>query len=249
MTIGNHPKIKGEPTSEKLVQDYVSRFYQERYEGTGFLYHSKIVTQMLDGIKFRDGRYSDKVLDVGCGNGFVSSLYPNFDILGIDISDGMLANNPYIWKKAPAECMPFPDNTYDFVLCRSLLHHLEDPAIGLKEMLRVLKPGGKFVCWDPNQSLLNNTFRKIFQKTDRFSHLHKSFQDHELFKMIEDAGFEITEKRYIGFLSYPLIGFPDIMNLKLPIGIGRFFIWIDELIAKTPLKRFAWSLMVKAVKR
>lgn len=245
----NHPKIKGEPQDEKLVQDYVSQWYQKRYSGSGFLYHSRIVNDMLGGIKFRDGRYSDKVLDVGCGTGFVSSLYPNFDITGIDISDGMLEKNPYVWKKAAAESIPFPDNTFDFVLCRALLHHLEDPKIGLKEMFRVLKPGGTFSCWDPNAAALAITFRKMFQKTDRFSHLHHSFKDTELFSMIEEAGFEITERKYIGFLSYPLLGFPDIVDFKIPIGIGRKLIRIDDFISKTPLKKLAWSLMVKAVKK
>ena len=238
----------GEPTSEKLIQDYVSTLYPKRYSGTGFIYHSRIVTEMLEGIKFRDGRHSDRVLDVGCGIGFISQLYPNFDIVGIDISDGMLANNPYHWFKAPAEDIPFPDNTFDFVICRSLLHHLEDPKIGLKEMVRVLKPGGRFVCWDPNKAFLATIFRKIFQKTERFSHLHHSFNDADLFGMIEKAGLKIKDKKYIGFLAYPVIGFPDILNLNLPTGFGRILIKIDDLISKTFLNKMAWSLMVKAVK-
>ena len=211
---------RGEPTDEKLVQDYTSKWYSERYSGTGFLYHSRIVTDMLSGIKFRDGRYSDKVLDVGCGNGFISQLHPNFDIQGIDISDGMLALNPYQSVKASAEEIPFSDNTFDFVICRSLLHHLELPVLGLKEMFRVLKPGGRWVCWDPNHNIIYETIRHIFQGTDRFSHLHKSFNDEELFGMIEGTGFNITEKKYIGYLGYPLLGFPDIINFHIAIGIG-----------------------------
>ena len=156
----------GEPTSEKLVQDYSSKWYQRRYSGTGFLYHSRIVTQMLEGIKFRDGKHSDKVLDVGCGTGFVSMLYPNFDITGVDISDGMLAHNPHKWIKAPAEQLPFPDNHFDFVVCRSLLHHLDEPMAGLSEMYRVLKPGGKFMCWDPHHGFLYNIIRRLFQRPD-----------------------------------------------------------------------------------
>lgn len=246
--MGTHPKIKGEPTDEKLIQDYVSKWYDKRYSGTGFLYHSKIVTDMLEGIKFRDGRYSDKVLDVGCGVGFVSQLYPNFDITGIDISDGMLEKNPYKWVKAPAEAIPFPDNHFDFVICRSLLHHLDDPILGLREMVRVLKPGGKWVCWDPNAGTLATWFRKIFQKSDRFSHLHHSFKDMELLKMVEDAGLNIQDMKYIGFLAYALCGFPDIKNFHLPIWIGRNLIKIDDLLSKSFIKRCAWSLMVKGVK-
>lgn len=240
---------RGEPTDEKLVQDYTSKWYQQRYSGSGFLYHSRIVTTMLDGIKFRDGRYSDKVLDVGCGIGFISQLYPNFDITGLDISDGMLERNPYVWKKAPAEDIPFPDNHFDFVVCRSLLHHLDDPRVGLREMVRVLKPGGKWVCWDPNHNALYELIRHIFQKTDRFSHLHHSFNAEELFSMVEESGLEINERKYIGYFGYPLLGYCDIVDFKIPIWLGRKIIRLDDFISKTPLKKFSWSLMVKAVKK
>ena len=151
----------GEPTDEKLVQDYVSKWYKKRYSGTGFLYHSRIVTTMLDGVQFRQGRVSDKILDTGCGTGFVSQLYPNFDVTGIDISDGMLAQNPFKWVKAPAEAIPFPDNSFDFVICRSLLHHLEVPAKGLAEMYRVHKPREKCVCWEPNLTIWNDWIRRL----------------------------------------------------------------------------------------
>ena len=238
---------KGEPTSEKLVQDYTSKWYKQRYSGTGFLYHSRIVTDMLQGVRMAD-RHSDKVLDVGCGTGLISQLYPNFDITGIDISDGMLSNNPHKWIKAPAEELPFPDNTFDYVVCRSLLHHLDDPLEGLIEMYRVLKSGGKWVCWDPNHGVIYGIIRHIFQHTDRFSHLHHSFKDDDLFAMIEEAGFKITEKRYIGYLAYPLLGFPDIVQFTISVGFGKFLMWFDEQISKTPFKKMSWSLMIRGKK-
>jgi len=239
---------KGEPTSEKLVQDYTSTLYPKRYSGTGFLYHSRIVTEMLDGVKLKDGKYSDKILDVGCGTGFVSTLYPCFDITGIDISDGMLSHNKHKWVKAPAEAIPFPDNHFDFVVCRSLLHHLDDPMVGLREMVRVLKPGGKWVCWDPNHNGIYESIRHIFQHTDRFSHLHHSFNADELFSMVKESGLKITEKRYIGYLGYPLLGFPDIIKFPIPIGVGKIIMKLDDIIGRSIAKKFSWSLMVKGEK-
>lgn len=239
---------RGEPIDEKLVQDYVSTLYPKRYSGTGFLYHARIVTEMLDGIKLKDGKYSDKVLDVGCGIGFVSTLYPSFDIVGIDISDGMLKNNPHKWIKAPAEAIPFPDNHFDMVVCRSLLHHLDDPRLGLKEMVRVLKPGGKWVCWDPLHGVIYNLIRGIFQHTDRFSHLHHSFDAEELINMIQESGLKVEENKYIGYLAYPLLGFPDIFNFKIPIWLGKQLIKLDNLISKSFLRELSWSFMVKCVK-
>lgn len=238
---------RGEPTDEKLVQDYVSKFYKIRYGGTGFLYHAKITTDMLRGARLSKN-LTHKILDLGCGNGFVSQLFPNFDIVGVDISDGMLANNPYKWVKGSAEAIPFQDSHFDFVIARSLLHHLDKPEVGLKEIYRVLKQGGKLVIWDPNHNALYETVRHIFQHTDRFSHLHHSFNDKELFKMIEDCGLKITEKKYIGYFGYPLLAFPDIINFHVPIWLGKIIIKIDDFISKTWFKKLSWSLMVRAEK-
>lgn len=238
----------GEPQGEVAVQNYISNLYPKRYSGNGFLYHSQIVTRMLQGIKFREGRYSDSVLDVGCGIGFVSQLYPNYDIVGIDVSDGMLARNPYKHLKAPAEAIPFPDNSFDYVVCRSLLHHLEVPAKGMAEMARVLKPGGKWVCWEPNLSVFNDWIRKLSKKTKRFSHWHKNFSPQELVGLIDGAGLTITEKVYHGHLAYPLLGFPDILEVPLPLWAGRLLMKIDDAIAKTPLGISGWATMIRATK-
>ena len=233
---------------EVEIQDFVAALYPIRYSGTGFLYHSRIVTDMLKEARFKDGKTSDKILDVGCGIGFVSQLYPNFDIVGIDVSDEMLKRNPHKWIKAEAENIPFDNNTFDFVICRSLLHHLEHPHIGLAEMFRVLKPGGRWVCWDPNYSFFSEIFRKIARNTSRFSHIHKNFRASELLDMIRYTGFEIVEERYIGFLAYPLLGFPDIINFRIPLGIGRALMAFDKLLEKTIFRKLAWSLMIKAAK-
>ena len=236
--------VLGEPE----VQDAVAKLYPKRYSGTGFLYHSRIVTQMLEGIKFRDGRHSDKVIDIGCGIGFVSQLYPNFDITGIDISDGMLERNPHKWLKAPAEAIPFPDNTFDFVVCRSLLHHLEDPLKGLVEMHRVLKPGGRWVGWEPNLSIFNDWIRRLAKLTRRFSHWHKNFEPDELLSMLSHAKFTLQEVTYHGYLAYPLAGFPDIVDFHLPLGVCKLLMRIDEMLTKTPLAPLGWSVMIRATK-
>lgn len=243
-----HPKIKGEPSEEEMVQDYISKWYPKRYSGTGFLYHARIVTDMLDGVKFRDGRYSDKILDVGCGIGFVSQLYPNFDITGIDISEGMLSQNKFNHVKAAAEDIPFGSNTFDFVVCRSLLHHLDDPSKGLKEMYRVLKPGGTWVCWETNFSFINDIVRRISRLTPRFSHWHKNFKSNELIADIKEVGFEIKEVKYMGYFAYPLCGFPDIFNFHVPLGLARKLMELDVIISKTWFKQLGWSIMVKGVK-
>jgi len=232
---------------EIQTQDRVSEFYKKRHTGVGFLWHARVTCDMLAGCKFRDGRTSDKILDVGCGTGFLSQLFPNFDITGVDISDGMLAKNPYKWVKGSVYELPFDSNSFDWVVSRGMLHHLEDPRKGMREMSRVLRPGGRFVCYETNWSFLNSIPRYLATFTGRFSRQHKNFKIKKL-EGIVSKHLQIYDKRFYGYLSVPLLGFPDILDLKIPIGLGEFIMRLDSLISKSPLRGLAFNSMIKAVK-
>jgi ubiquinone/menaquinone biosynthesis C-methylase UbiE len=72
-----------------------------------------------------------------------------FEVAGVDGSEGMLdqarINNPGAdIRQADVESLPFDDSTFDFVLCIEVLRYLPDSEQCIREMARVLKPGG--VC-------------------------------------------------------------------------------------------------------
>lgn len=100
----------------------------------------------------------DRALELGCGTGFfllnliqsgvarrgsVTDLSPgmvnvatrNGQSLGLDI-DGRVAD---------AERIPYDDDTFDLVVGHAVLHHIPDVALSLREVIRVLRPGGRFV--------------------------------------------------------------------------------------------------------
>lgn len=98
-----------------------------------------------------------KALDVGAGTGFLTRLLtPHFqEVSAIDITEAMLNKIPKSQNLrifvGEAEKLPFPDNEFDFVCAYSFLHHLFEPSIVMKEMVRVLKPGGViYVDLEPN---------------------------------------------------------------------------------------------------
>lgn len=94
-----------------------------------------------------------KVLDSGCGEGYVSRELARrgHKAVGIDASqyiiksakEATIGNDEYV--RADVFQMPFRDESFDCVVSNFLLVELENPEIFIKEVQRVLKPNGRFI--------------------------------------------------------------------------------------------------------
>lgn len=99
-----------------------------------------------------------EALEIGCGTGFFLLNLRQAGVLRrgevSDISPGMVevakANGARLGfavggRVADAEAIPYPDASFDLVIGHAVLHHIPDVALALREVLRVLRPGGRFV--------------------------------------------------------------------------------------------------------
>ncbi len=99
-----------------------------------------------------------KALEIGAGTGFFSLNLKQAGALGdvhvSDVSAGMVENATLNARKlgfdvtgtvSAAESLPYDDNTFDIVVGHAVIHHIPDVESALREILRVLKPGGRFV--------------------------------------------------------------------------------------------------------
>lgn len=102
----------------------------------------------------------ERVIDVACGTGLVARLAaeavgPDGGVAGLDPTPGMLDVARSVspagidWYQAPAESMPLPDASFDVVVCSMGLQFFGDKVQGLREMRRVLRPGGRAVVSTP----------------------------------------------------------------------------------------------------
>jgi len=109
------------------------------------------------------------VLDVACGTGdmVVELMKHGCEVTGIDLSEEMLA---IARQKVPsaavrvanAEALPFADGEFDAVTCAFGVRNFVHLEAGLREMLRVLKPGGKLVILElatPDSPLIKSFYR------------------------------------------------------------------------------------------
>ena len=98
----------------------------------------------------------ERVLDVACGTGIVARLAAAAmgmgHVVGLDINQGMLAvarsrsAGPGLhieWHEASALDLPFPDTSFDLILCQLGLQFFPDQPRALHEMIRVLVPNGR----------------------------------------------------------------------------------------------------------
>jgi SAM-dependent methyltransferase len=111
--------------------------------------------QLLTCVRFlrpRLARLNGKVLDVGCGEmPFRGFLARDVEYQGIDVPEAVsfgMRNHPEI-ALFDGLHIPFPDNSWDGILCTEVLEHTYDPETLVAEMLRVLRPGGTLLLTVP----------------------------------------------------------------------------------------------------
>lgn len=116
----------------------------------------------LDGVAGYRDHAGKKVLDVGCGLGTDTSRFSagGADVTAIDISPRAidLARRNFEWRGLSGdfhvmdgEAMNLPDNTFDYVYCHTVLHFTPSPEKMVREIHRVLKPGGRALLMTINR--------------------------------------------------------------------------------------------------
>ena len=97
------------------------------------------------------------VADVGTGTGFLAeaALDAGARVVGIDVSDNMLAQvagrfagRAFEARRGDADALPLGPGEADAVVANMVLHHAPDPPAAIREMARVLRPGGRLVITD-----------------------------------------------------------------------------------------------------
>lgn len=145
---------------EALIRAEFSR-QAETLESARFFNDADTLARMREAAALTP---TSRVIDVACGPGIVvEALAPHAgEVVACDITPAMLERAAARCAKAgltnvrcvqgPAEALPFADASFDVVVTRAALHHFPNPGAAVREMARVLRPGGRAVILDSTSS-------------------------------------------------------------------------------------------------
>jgi ubiquinone/menaquinone biosynthesis C-methylase UbiE len=126
--------------------------------------HESLAGRLLSP-EFFDVRGCKRILDAACGNGRYSRFLlrqadPDASLTAFDYSRGMLhrarkrlQDERVTHVAADLTRLPYTDRSFDAIVCGWVLEHLRDPAPGLRELARVLQPGGKLLLMATEDTL------------------------------------------------------------------------------------------------
>ena len=236
---------------EKEFHNSLQSRTQGRFEN---IFYKAIYNSNEDFFDFlKSNSKNSHLLDYGCGVGNSLEKVITFNpkkITGIDISEVSIEKAKEISTTTSiielfvdnCEKTKFENNTFDLVYGTGILHHL-NIELCLKEIKRILKPGGKFLFIEP---LGTNPLIKLYRKLTPNS---RSIDEHPLvdndFNLINEH-FNKIKVKYYGFLT--LVFFPFYSSPKNSI-IFKILKNVDQFLFNNWLfKKMAWSVLISAEK-
>jgi SAM-dependent methyltransferase len=190
--------LDGEPTwmDDSECADTLLPLYNDE-NGGHWLYSSRMraVLALISGIF--DPVDRPKVIDVGCGTGYVLSHIRKWGALtaGVEVSPDPLRlarerDPESVYLCAPSDGLPLGGGQFDLAISLDVYEHLEHELPVVKETLRVLRPGGRHLVFVP-------AHRWLWSRTDRVQSHFRRYSRRMLEALLAGAGFEVERTGFI----------------------------------------------------
>lgn len=249
---------------DEMAEHYADAYEASTNSGYSFRIRQQRVVEMFD-------QPGGKVLDVGCGPGvMVNELVRRrgCELWGIDIAPEMIRDAERRFAGEPRahfavgaiEKLQFPDSFFDAVVCMGVVEYIDDDVVAIREMLRVLRPGGTLIVtvpharspyriwnrfvWGPVSKLLYPALARVSR---RFAALAKSVHHREYRCASYSALFTANGSTVEDVVYYNMKIFPtplDVLLRPVSIRASRYL----ERFGRGALRWLGTGFIVKARK-
>lgn len=153
-----------------------------------------------------------QVLDIGCGTGANLPLLCeaagtgghvialDYSPLALQFAQGHLGDLPVSLLRGDATRLPFPDDHFDLFTMLDVLEHVEDDVAAVREIYRVLRPGGAFVLSVP-------AYQHLWSAHDEALHHFRRYEYRQLHQLLQGGGLRIWRLSFAMSLMPPLAWF------------------------------------------
>ena len=179
-----------------------------------FVARRHIFLSMLDRYMGADKPDGRRVLDVGCGTGTMLTYLARYGKPeGVDIDaeaiDYCHARGLERVSQAPAESLPYGDDTFDLVTALDVIEHTDDDIAVLREVGRVLRPGGKVLLTVP-------AYRFLWGRQDEINLHKRRYRAKQVRERLKTSGFDVLRLTYINAALFPAIAAIRLARHVLP---------------------------------
>jgi SAM-dependent methyltransferase len=176
-----------------MEQDFYPAYYRLEGRHWWFVGRREILLRVLDRHVGRRARID--VLDFGCGTGaFLPFLQRYGSVSAVDGDEAAVAfchqrGHAEVRHVAPGEPLPFADASLDLVTALDVVEHIADDVAALRELRRVLRPGGLLLVAVP-------AFMFLWGDQDEISHHFRRYTAASLRRSLQGAGFAVEHSSY-----------------------------------------------------
>lgn len=178
---------------DPVVREYAAAAHD--YDSKWSFYVDATTRETIARMKLQP---DDRVLDIGCGTGELltrlAAKYPTARLAGLDpvpemleIARGKLSAKVDL-QVGWANALPWPDGRFDVVVSCNMFHYITHPVDAMREMERVLRPGGRIVITDWCDDYLACRVCSIYLRATSRAHF-KTYRERECRLLLDEAGY------------------------------------------------------------
>jgi ubiquinone/menaquinone biosynthesis C-methylase UbiE len=203
-------RLSHDERRQKEYYNQIASVYDSYFANTYALqYQHRIYDSILDTVDL-EGKH---VLDAMCGGGEASTYLANrsCSVSALDISDEQCRIYSERFPRNAVVCESilntnFPDDTFDLVVIGSLHHTQPKVAQAISEIVRILKPNGYLLAWEPSTKSIIDKFRMLWYKLDQ-SYFQSNEKSIDINQLLIDANGKLKAIKVIfgGGLAYLLV--------------------------------------------
>ena len=162
----------------------------------------RVLERVIEDLRLPAGGHPIRILDAGCGSGRnMIELARHGTVTGIELSETSvrLARERGVGELIEGSVleMPFPTDSFELATSLDVIEHLQDDLAALRELRRVVAPGGALLVTVP-------AYQWLWSGHDEINHHHRRYTRRSLLHVAEQAGWKPVRTTYFNSLLLPV---------------------------------------------